>query len=384
MNRIDWGEMLDTKGNTRITWANHLGDDEFVQVVGRVVFVRTFGKLTFVVIRDAADSIQVGLRGKMDPPPMWSIISVHGTTGKTKKGEHTVWAEEYTLLAECNGGRPDKYHGIENPEYIHHKRYAHLIANPDQSHNLMMRSRIIREIRRRLEDVHAFMEVETPLLSDRPTGANAQPFVTHHNAENRDKYLRIALEVPLKKAIIAGFPSVFEIGRVFRNEGVDRTHRPEFTMVEMYKSNGAIEDMRDLFIDLIHHLTGKCPDMPTYEYDDLVAKYGEDFDEHMQELCFVVGQPLEQTPLCKARPDGKADRFEVFGRGFEIANAFQEVHTADEQRERFEGKPEGADDGLIEALEYGMPPTSGMGIGIDRLVMYLLKIDNVRDAILFP
>lgn len=384
-----------------------LGIDREASIRGRVVFVRSFGKLTFVVLRDAYAEIQVGLRGKIDPPKMWSIISVEGTTGFTQKGEFTLWSESYTTLAECHGDMPSKFHGIHDPEAVHHNRAAHLIANRDKARILVERSRMVSRIRMFLEclDYH---EIETPILSDIPSGATAKAFETRHNAEGRTKYLRIATEIPLKMAIVAGFERVYEIGKIFRNEGLDRTHRPEFTSVELYETCQTLEGMMERFKYLVDfvardiaeraairddyelaqravEVSRQSQDVPVYEYDDLVAEHGEDFDRHLTRLCFVIGQPLEQTPLCKARADGKADRFEVFGNGFEIANAFQEVNTAAEQLERFERMPEELrDQNFLRALSYGMPETAGMGIGIDRLVMYLTDTENVRDVQVFP
>jgi lysyl-tRNA synthetase class 2 len=202
-----------------------------------------------------------------------------------------------------------------------------------------------------------------------------------HNSLKKDMYLRIATEIPLKKALIGGFERVYEIGKIFRNEGIDKTHNPEFTSIELYQSYSGLNDMKNLFLEILELFGIKNSDIPVFEYDDLIEKYGEDFDEHLQDLCFVVGQPIEQTPLCKMRSDGKADRFEVFANGYEIANAYNEINDWKEQEKRFDGTE---DDGLIEAMKYGMPPTGGMGIGIDRLLMYLTNTNFIRDVIMFP
>lgn len=381
-----------------------MGLEQKTEIWGRVVFIRSFGSLTFIVMRDAFAEVQVGIRGKIDPPQMWSIVKVSGITGKTQKGEFTVWTDSYETLAVCSGDIPSKFHGINDPEAIHHNRSAYLIANPDKAQILFHRSRIIQNIRDFFYclDYH---EVETPVLNDKPSGATANPFKTYHKSEGKEKYLRIATEIPLKMAIVAGYERVFEIGKIFRNEGLDRTHRPEFTSIELYETCSDIHNMMHRFKELIdclmrrtkertndENLLLRCSeiqkqiiDMPVFEYDFVVSKYGEDFDKHLQELCFVTGQPIEQTPLCKKREDGKADRFEVFANGFEIANAFQEINTAEEQEERFNLiEKELRNENFLNALKYGMPKTAGMGIGIDRLLMYILNIEHIRDVQLFP
>lgn len=362
---------------------------DIITVAGRVVFVRSFGKLSFIVLQDSEGKMQVGLRGKMDLPNMWDIIKVTGELGKTQKGEDTIWSESFETLAVCEGDTPSKFHGINNPEYIYNNRTAHLIANPENLQTLIYRSRVIQGIREYLWR-NGFLEIETPIMSKSPTGATARSFETHHNAENATKHLRIATEVPLKKALISGVDKVFEIGKIFRNEGVDSTHKPEFTSIEIYQAYATIDDMRKIFIDISDIANDLSADpypvslINTYEYDDLVALHGEDFDEQLQDLCFVVGQPLHQTPLCKQREDGKANRFEVFGSGFEIANAFQEIHEVEEQRSRLSNQKEGSDDGLLTAMANGMPPAGGIGIGIDRLIMHFGRQKNIRDTIFFP
>jgi len=335
---------------------------ENVTVAGRVKFARSFGKLSFVVISDQDNTIQLGFKTKLKLPNMWDIVSATGTTGFTQKGEPTIWCDNFTTVAECKGNVPEKYHGIEDKSVIYSRR-----------------SRIVAEIRKLLNDEN-FIEIETPILTGQPTGAAAKPFVTHHNAENEDKYLRIATEVHLKMALIGGIERVYEIGKIFRNEGVDRTHNPEFTSIEIYQSYANLNTMKTLFLYLISKLFGTV-EYDSFEYDEVVAKYGEDFDNHLNNLTFVTGQPIEQTPLCKRREDGKADRFEVYWRGMEIANAYNEINCYTEQAERV---AEGDDGGLLEALKYGMPPTGGIGIGIDRLVMILTDSEHIHDVIMFP
>lgn len=352
---------------------------EVVTVTGRVRLARSFGKLSFLTIRDRDASIQIGLRGKMELPDLWDIIKVTGTTGYTQKGEPTVWSESFEIMASCEGEIASKHEGVEDRGTIKKRRHFWLLANPEDLRPLVQRSIIVSKVRQFLNNM-GYLEIETPILASQPSGATAKPFVTHQESTDADKYLRIATEICLKKAIICGIDRVYEIGKIFRNEGVDWKHNPEFTSVELYQSYASLADMKKLFIDLLNFVGGNASDIPTYEYDDLVAKYGEDFDSHLKDLCFVTGQPLDQTPLCKARADGKAERFEVFGNGFEIANAYNEINTYDEQSQRLEGDH----DGLLDALKYGMPPTAGMGIGIDRLCMFILGVNNINDVLFFP
>ena len=364
-------------------------------VDGRVKFVRTFGNLTFLRIQDAESEIQIGLRGQWDNiPNLLDWIRVQGVTGFTKTGEKTIWAEKLTILAKCEGDLPGKFHGLKDWETIYQKPYLRIIDDHNHAERLIKRSKIILAIRNYL-DSRGFIEIETPILSNTPSGADARPFTTHHNALGRDMYLRIATEVALKKAIVAGIPKVFEIGKIFRNEGIDKSHSPEFTSIEIYDATIEVDSYYRLIVmmGLVKNIYQVCKDaigepinpcdlsFPIYEYDDLVSQYGEDFDSHLIEPTFVIGQPIEQTPLCKAREDGKAQRFEFFANGYEIANAFDEVNTYAEQSSRIR---EGEDDGLLEALKYGMPNTAGLGIGIDRLVMWLTNTSHIRDVQCFP
>lgn len=361
---------------------NNFSEGETVTVTGRVRLVRSFGKLSFLTIRDRDANIQIGLRGKMQLPALWDIIRVTGTTGYTKAGERTVWSESYETLAVCEGDIASKHEGVENRNLLYTRRHFWLLANPEDLAPLVQRSKIVSRIRRFLDDMD-YLEIETPVLANAPSGAAARPFVTRQESTDSDKYLRIATEICLKKALVTGVDRVYEIGKIFRNEGVDWKHHPEFTSIELYQSYATLDDMKKLFVDLVNFAGNRqynLADIPVYEYDDLVAKYGEDFDSQLQELCFVTGQPLSQTPLCKARPDGKAERFEVFANGFEIANAYNEINTFAEQSQRLQGEH----DGLLDALRYGMPPTAGMGIGIDRLCMFLLDQKHIANVVFFP
>lgn len=365
--------------NIASTVAN-FAEGQQVTVCGRVRFIRSFGKLAFLRIADSECEIQIGLKGKHVLPDHWDFIQASGITGLTKLGERTVWVENYTVLAKCHRSPSDKYHGMADKGELYRKRYLDCLSNPESLKLLIERSKIVSAIRRFFED-RGFLEIETPILSCAATGAAAEPFKTHHKAKDREMFLRIATEISLKKAIISGMEKVFEIGKIFRNEGEDWKHNPEFTSIEAYQAFASLDDMKHLFADLIDHLTGTYPEIPSYDYSALVEKHGKDFDSNLDNLCYVEGHPIEESPLCKKRDDGKADRFEVFARGYEIANAFNEINTHEEQASRI--KP-GEDDGLLDALTYGMPPCGGIGIGIDRLVMFLTNSKHIKDVIFFP
>ncbi len=366
------------------------------EIKGRVTAVRTFGKLSFIVVEDRDSHIQVVLQGKEGIPSNWDIIRAKGLMKPTQKGELSIWVDSVEVIAKCDGDLPNKWEGFTDKEIRYSKRHLDLIDSRQSREIFVARSNIISIIRTELNH-DGFIELETPVLGLTASGADAKPFITKHNALDREMHLRIATEVALKKAIIGGMERVFEAGRIFRNEGIDQTHNPEFTSIEIYQAYAGLDEMKELFSKLMSTFAVEfgsssfsendwnniiTPNgIPIFEYDDLVSKYGENFDKHLQDLCFVTGQPLEQTPLCKARADGKADRFEVYAKGMELANAYNELTDANEQAKRLNGAN---DDGLVEAMRYGMPPTGGIGIGIDRLVMYLLNIDSIREVILFP
>lgn len=358
---------------------NSFSEGQNVELCGRVRSIRSFGKLSFLILQDFESKIQVGLRSKQ-VPQTWDIIRVKGTTGFTKTRERTVWTDGVEILARCEGDLPSKWegHGFKNLAY--QNRHVDLIYNQNHAIVLAERSRILFQIRQFLNN-RDFVEIETPILSSSPTGANAKPFETWHNVLGQTLYMRIATEVALKKALISGVERVYEIGKIFRNEGIDRTHSPEFTSIEIYQAYSGLLEMKQLFLDIVGCFVSGPVSYNEYEHDDLVRKYGEDYDSHLKELTFVYGQPAEDTPLCKRREDGKASRFEVFVNGFEVANAFDEINTYDEQSRHIQ---QGKDDGLLDALKYGMPPTGGIGIGIDRLIMYLTGAESIRDVIFFP
>jgi lysyl-tRNA synthetase, class II len=360
---------------------NNFIEGQPATVFGRVTQIRILSKkLAFVVVEDTTSSIQIGVRSANLPSKL-DIIKASGLQAKSKTGELTIWDDNPQIICKNEGDLPS-FEGITNPEVAREKRHLQILTNKELKQRLLLRSKIVSCIRSYL-DGRGFVELETPILSSTPSGANAKPFVTKSEALNQDFYLRIATETHLKKALIGGFERVYEIGRIFRNEGIDRTHNPEFTSIELYQSFAGLHEMREILLDIV----GQFSDIrrstigPDIEYDDLIAKYGTDFDKHLSEPTFVYGHPAEDTPLCKLRLDGRCDRFEFFVNGYEIANAYNELTDWREQAVRLNGKN---DDGLVDAMKYGMPPTGGMGIGIDRLVMALTNTNNIADVMVFP
>lgn len=358
------------------TIRNLFKSGETATVCGRVKFIRTISKkLTFIVIFDQDASIQIGIRSTNVPGKL-DIVKVTGLMSPSNTGELTIWDENPVIIAKNEGDIPC-FEGITDPDLCRRKKYLHMLTNQEALNNILFRTKVIRHIRTFLDEL-GYVEVETPILSGVASGANAVPFKTVSEATNETFYLRIAQEIALKKALIGGLERVYEIGKNFRNEGIDKTHNPEFTSIELYQSFAGLSDMRDILINILNAFGVKTFDI--YEYDELYAKFGEDFDKQLINPTFVYGHPADDAPLCKLRDDGKCDRFEFFMNGFEIANAYNEQNDWRIQEQRLAGK---ADDGLIEALKYGMPPTGGMGIGIDRLVMALKNITDIRDVILF-
>lgn len=355
-------------------------EGKVASVSGRVMQVRTLSKkLAFIVVEDTYAKIQVGIRSQ-NVPSRLDIIQATGEMKKSQTGELTVWDENPVIIVKNEGDLPS-HEGITNLDVAREKRCLQILTTPEIKKRLLLRSKVITQIRSLL-DRREFVELETPILSNVPSGATAKPFITKSEALNQDFFLRIATEIHLKKALIAGFERVYEIGKIFRNEGIDRTHNPEFTSIELYQSFAGLYEMKEIMILLLSELSDrKVCVFKDLEYDDVVAKFGLDFDSHLIEPTFVYGHPANDAPLCKLRPDGKCDRFEFYMNGFEIANAYNELTDYKEQAIRLNGK---GDDGLVEALKYGMPPTGGMGIGIDRLVMALSNTDNIADVIMFP
>ncbi|EMW5896851.1 lysine--tRNA ligase [Enterococcus faecalis] len=430
-----------------------------VSVAGRMMTKRGKGKAGFAHLQDREGQIQIYVRKDQVGDEAYELFKhadlgdFFGVTGqvmKTNTGEVTVKAQTITLLTKALRPLPDKYHGLTNVEQRYRQRYLDLISNKESFDRFMKRSQIISEIRRYL-DGNGYVEVETPVLHNEAGGAAARPFITHHNALDMDLYLRIALELHLKRLIVGGMEKVYEIGRVFRNEGIDTTHNPEFTMLEAYTAYTDYQDVMDLTEGIIRNAAEKVLGTTDITYDGQAVDLGSPFkrlhmvdavkeqtgvdfwqemtieearalakehnveitdamtvghiineffetfvEDTLQQPTFIYGHPVAVSPLAKKNPeDGRfTDRFELFIIGKEFANAFTELNDPIDQRERFEeqekereqGNDEahGVDEDFIEALEYGLPPTGGLGIGIDRLVMLLTDAQSIRDVLLFP
>jgi lysyl-tRNA synthetase, eukaryotic and non-spirochete bacterial len=432
-----------------------------VSVAGRVITLRPMGKALFAHLQDATGKLQIYLRQDVvgeesfrdfeelvDPG---DILGVKGRLFRTNTGELTVEVKEWVLLAKSLHPLPEKWHGLKDVEVRYRQRYLDLIANEHARKVFFLRSRLISEIRRFL-DSKGFLEVETPILQPIASGANAKPFITYHNYLEQNLYLRIAPELYLKRLIVGGINRVYELGKNFRNEGVDTTHNPEFTMLEFYCAYWDYKDLmvftEELFSYLLNQLVGGLkityqgkeldftPPFKRYRYFELLEeKTGKDKDFFLKDVeglrklakeigvpkaetlthaklidkvfdllvedelwgpCFVIDFPKLLSPLAKTHREDPdlVERFELFVAGKEIANAYTELNDPVEQRERFleqlkekemgDEEAMAMDEDFIRALEYGMPPTAGEGIGIDRLVMLLADVDSIREVILFP
>ena len=430
-----------------------------VTVAGRIMFIRKMGKASFFSIKDKLGNIQIYISindvGEetytlFKSADIGDIVGIKGILMKTQTGEITIKCLEYTHLVKALRPLPEKYHGLNDVEERYRRRYVDLIMNDDARRIAFARPKIIRSIRKYLDNL-GYTEVETPVLNTILGGAAAKPFITHHNAQNIDMYLRIATELPLKRLLVGGMDAVYEIGRLFRNEGMDRKHNPEFTTIELYKAFSDLEGMMDIcegiistaayelngtyevdflgnhinlapkykrahMVDLIKEKTGIdfFQDMSfedakklALEHDIEVEKhfgYGHIvnafFEKYVEETIieptFVYGHPIEISPLAKKYPNDPrfTERFELFICGSEYGNAFTELNDPIDQYERFANQLKerelGNDEAnemdidFVEALEYGMPPAGGLGIGIDRLVMLLTGAETVREVILFP
>ena len=434
-------------------------ENKQVTIAGRMMFKRIMGKASFCNLSDrygsmqcyvARDSIGEEAYAEFKKYDVGDVIGVKGYVFKTKTGEISVHAEEVTLLTKSLRPLPEKYHGLKDTEARYRQRYLDLIMNQDVRNTFEKRSQILKEIRSFLAEKD-FMEVETPLLVENAGGAAARPFFTHYNALDEERKLRISLELYLKRLIVGGFEKVFEIGRVFRNEGVDTRHNPEFTLMELYQAYTDYNGMMDLTEEMFRYLAEKVCGSAVISYNgieldfskpfkritmlDAVKEYsGVDFSEittdeaakaiatekniafephhkrgdiinlFFEEFCeekmvqptFVMDHPVEISPLTKKKPgaEDRVERFELFINTWEMCNAYSELNDPIDQRERFAAQDALAaagdeeanhtDEDFLTALEYGMPPTGGIGYGIDRLVMLLTDSASIRDVLLFP
>ncbi|MHA6260560.1 lysine--tRNA ligase [Sporosarcina sp. CAU 1771] len=430
-----------------------------VKIAGRIMTKRGKGKAGFAHIQDLEGQIQLYIRKDaigdeayhlFTSADLGDIVGVTGEVFKTNVGELSVKVEEFTFLTKALRPLPEKFHGLKDIEQRYRQRYLDLIATEGSKETFILRSKIIQSMRRYLDN-QGFLEVETPMLHAIAGGASARPFITHHNALDMQLYMRIAIELHLKRLIVGGLEKVYEIGRVFRNEGTSTRHNPEFTMIELYEAYADYNDIMNLTENLVAHIAQDVLGTTQVTYGDDIIDLapgwkrlhmvdaikdftGVDFwkemtkeeahalakehgvevtnmmevghvlneffeqkvEEELVQPTFIFGHPVEISPLAKKNPedDRFTDRFELFIVRREHANAFTELNDPIDQRERFEAqlveKEQGNDEAhdmdndFIEALEYGLPPTGGLGIGIDRLVMLLTNAQSIRDILLFP
>ena len=436
-------------------------EEKPVSLAGRLMSKRGMGKVSFCDLQDKSGRIQLYARkdemgeeeyNRFKKLDIGDIVGVKGVVFRTQRGEMSVRCEQVTLLSKSLLPLPEKFHGLTNTELRYRQRYVDLIVNPDVKRNFVVRSQFIKHVRDFMAG-RGFMEVETPVLNTISGGATARPFITHHNTLDIDMFMRIATELPLKRLIVGGMDRVYEIGRIFRNEGMDPKHNPEFTTIELYQAYADFNDMMDLFEDLLTSaaqkilgtyqlqwqgedidLTPGWPRMPMHEavkeycgVDFMAISSDEEavaaakaigvelpetadktwgnalyecFDQRVEEKLiqptFITMHPVDVSPLAKRSPKDPrlTERFELFICRSEMGNAFSELNDPIDQRQRFQKQVELRDKGddeagmmdedFITALEYGLPPTGGLGIGIDRCVMMLTNSDSIREVILFP
>jgi lysyl-tRNA synthetase, class II len=434
-------------------------DTDSLALAGRIMSIRSMGRAAFLDLRDGSGSIQALLRQNvlgdeyelLKDLDIGDFLGVSGSILRTRTGQVTIEARQLTLLAKGMRPLPEKWHGLRDVETRYRQRYLDLIANPEVMTTFTQRGRIISSIRKFL-DGRGFLEVDTPILVPVAAGAHARPFDTHHNALDQRLYLRIATELYLKRLIVGGFDKVYELGRVFRNEGIDQDHNPEFTLLESYEAYADYNDVMNMVEEMVSTVALEvrgAMQMPSGEYiidfappwprlslrEELKRRSGIDIEEYPDDASlirkaaqlgveigpresrgrlidkllstfvepeliqptFILDYPEDMSPLAKAKPDcpGYVERFEAYAAGMEIANSYTELNDPAVQRARFEAQEtirqlyqdeevDRKDEDFLLALEYGMPPTGGLGLGIDRLVMLLTGQPSIRDTLLFP
>ena len=431
-------------------------EDKTVRVAGRILAKRGHGNMSFMDVQDESGRIQVVNRKNVigddfkyiKKYDIGDIVGVEGRVFRTNQGEISIEVQKSDLLTKSLQILPEKWHGLKDPDLRYRQRYIDLIVNPEVKDVFVQRSKIISAIREYLDN-RGFLEVETPILNTIAGGATARPFITHHNTLDIDMYLRIANELYLKRLIVGGFDRVYEIGRMFRNEGMDATHNPEYTAMELYQAYGDYEDMMEITENMVEYVAKKVKGTTVVEFDgeeielkapwkrismidavkehsgvdfneiktdeeaiaiakekgvevketrgEIIAEFFDEFvEDKLIQPTFITDYPVEISPLAKRKNDDRSltYRFEAFISGAEIGNAFSELNDAEDQRERFEDqvrKREAGDDeaqmmdyDFVNALEVGLPPTGGLGIGVDRLIMILTGQHSIRDVLLFP